>query len=63
MRPDDRRMEAIGAYATQVPVVFRFTEDVRMSVWNFCHRLAPELGPVERFWPILPTSRPEDTEV
>jgi LmbE family N-acetylglucosaminyl deacetylase len=59
----DRRMEAIGAYATQVPVVFRFTEDVRMSVWNFCHRLAPELGPVERFWPILPTSRPEDTEV
>jgi LmbE family N-acetylglucosaminyl deacetylase len=50
----DRRLEAIQLYATQVPVVFRFTRDVRGAVWDFCRRLAPELGPVERFWPVLP---------
>ncbi len=50
----DRRLEAIEAYATQVPVVFRFTSDVRGAVWDFCRRLAPDLGPVERFWPVLP---------
>jgi LmbE family N-acetylglucosaminyl deacetylase len=50
----DRRLEAITAYATQVPVVFRFTDDVPGEVRRFCHRLAPELGPVERFWPVLP---------
>jgi hypothetical protein len=50
----DRRLAAIQVYATQVPVVFRFTRDVRGEVWDFCCRLAPELGPVERFWPVLP---------
>jgi hypothetical protein len=32
----ERRLDAIAAYSTQVPV------------------LAPERGPVERFWPVLP---------
>jgi hypothetical protein len=27
---------------------------VRGAVWAFCRRLAPDLGPVERFWPVLP---------
>jgi LmbE family N-acetylglucosaminyl deacetylase len=52
----ERRLGAIEAYATQVPVVFRFTHDVRGEVWKFCHRLEPELGPVERFWPVLPNT-------
>jgi LmbE family N-acetylglucosaminyl deacetylase len=50
----DRRLDAIQRYATQVPVVFRFTRDVRGAVWDFSRRLAPDLGPVERFWPVLP---------
>jgi LmbE family N-acetylglucosaminyl deacetylase len=52
----DRRVDAIEAYATQVPVVFRFTSDVRGAVWSFCRRLAPDLGPVERFWTVLPVT-------
>jgi hypothetical protein len=58
-----RRLDAIAAYTTQVPVVFRFTDDFRTSVHTFACRLAPEHGPVERFWPILPTSdaaRPQE---
>ena len=51
----ERRLAAITAYATQVPVVFRFTSDVRGELTKFCRRLDPELGPVERFWPVLPT--------
>jgi LmbE family N-acetylglucosaminyl deacetylase len=57
----DRRLKAITAYATQVPVVFRFTNDVGGEVRRFCQRLAPELGPVERFWPVLPNDT-NDTE-
>jgi LmbE family N-acetylglucosaminyl deacetylase len=49
----ERRLDAIAAYSTQVPVVFRFTEDFRGSVRTFACRLDPERGPVERFWPIL----------
>jgi hypothetical protein len=57
----DRRLEAIEAYATQVPVVFRFTSDVRGAVLDFCCRLAPDRGPVERFWPVLPRAEGSTT--
>ena len=54
----DRRLDAIAAYATQVPVVFRFSEDFRGSVRAFANRLNGAQGPVERFWPVLPLSPP-----
>jgi LmbE family N-acetylglucosaminyl deacetylase len=49
----ERRLAAIEAYSTQVPVIFRFTHDYRHSVLGFANRLLPEHGPVERFWPVL----------
>jgi LmbE family N-acetylglucosaminyl deacetylase len=53
----DRRIAAIEAYASQVPVIFRFTDDVPGTMADFSRRLRPELGPIERFWPVLPSSR------
>ncbi|MBV9323199.1 MAG: PIG-L family deacetylase [Chloroflexi bacterium] len=50
----ERKLAAIEAYATQVPVLFRFTSDVRGELTKFGQRMAPELGAVERFWPVLP---------
>ena len=50
----ERRLAAIAAYSSQVPVIFRYTQDFRRSVVCFANRLAPEQGPVERFWPVLP---------
>jgi LmbE family N-acetylglucosaminyl deacetylase len=55
----DRRLDAINTYATQVPVLFRFTCNVRGAVWDFCTRHGPQPGPVERFWPVLPTANTE----
>jgi LmbE family N-acetylglucosaminyl deacetylase len=52
----ERRLGAIAAYSTQVPVIFRFTHDFREAVVEFANRLVPEQGPVERFWPVLPLS-------
>ncbi len=49
-----RRIAAIEAYASQVPVIFRFTDDVPGTMATFSRRLRPELGPIERFWPVLP---------
>ncbi len=52
----DRRIAAIEAYASQVPVIFRFTDDVPGTMATFSRRLCPKLGPIERFWPVLPSS-------
>jgi LmbE family N-acetylglucosaminyl deacetylase len=49
----ERRLDAIAAYTTQVPVIFRFTQDFHGSVREFANRLLPEHDPVERFWPVL----------
>jgi LmbE family N-acetylglucosaminyl deacetylase len=49
----ERRLDAIAAYTTQVPVIFRFTQDFRGSVRAFAQRLVSECDPVERFWPVL----------
>ncbi|MBV9357917.1 MAG: PIG-L family deacetylase [Chloroflexi bacterium] len=51
----ERRIAAIEAYASQVPVIFRFTDDVRGTLARFSRRLCPALGPIERFWPVLST--------
>jgi LmbE family N-acetylglucosaminyl deacetylase len=55
----ERRLDAIAAYTTQVPVIFRFTADFRGSVREFANRLLPEHDPVERFWPVLAPTTPE----
>lgn len=47
----EQRLEAIACYASQVPVIFRFTQDFRGAVTSFAHGIAGEPGPVERFWP------------
>lgn len=44
----DRRIQAIAAYRTQVPVIFRFTDDMPGAVRDFVARTGGE-----RFWPVL----------
>jgi hypothetical protein len=36
-----------------VPVIFRFTQDFRSAVTGFAREVGGELGPAERFWPIV----------
>ena len=55
----DRRIGAIGEYRTQVPVIFRFTNDVHGTMTAFAHRTGGTRGPAERFWPVLPSASPE----
>jgi LmbE family N-acetylglucosaminyl deacetylase len=50
----EQRLEAIACYASQVPVIFRFTQNFRGAVTGFAHEVGGELGPAERFWPVLP---------
>lgn len=49
----ERRIQAIEAYGTQVPVIFRFTDDMPGAVRDFAHRVGEGRGPCERFWPVL----------
>jgi LmbE family N-acetylglucosaminyl deacetylase len=46
------RIDAIAAYATQVPVIFRFTEDVPRAVTEHALRTGGGLVPAERYWPV-----------
>ena len=48
----EQRLEAIACYRSQVPVIFRFTQDFRGAVTNFIREMGGELGPAERFWPV-----------
>jgi len=48
----EQRLEAIACYASQVPVIFRFTRDFRGAVTGFARAVGGELGPAERFWPV-----------
>jgi LmbE family N-acetylglucosaminyl deacetylase len=50
----EQRLEAIACYASQVPVIFRFTQDFRDAVTVFAREVGGDLGPAERFWPIQP---------
>lgn len=47
-----RRIAAIDAYTTQIPVIFRFTTDVPGTVAAFAEKTGGDLGPAERFWPV-----------
>ena len=50
----ERRIAAIACYASQVPVIFRSTSDFAGAVAAFAREVGGELGPAERFWPVLP---------
>ena len=49
----DRRVAAIGEYSTQVPVIFRYTDDWAGSVREHALQVGGPSGPAERFWPVL----------
>lgn len=49
-----RKLEAVGCYASQLPVIFRFTDDFRGALVQHARRVGGALGPAERFWPVLP---------
>lgn len=48
----DVKMEAIAAYATQLPVIFRFTDDYQGAIGAHALRAGRGELPVERFWPV-----------
>lgn len=48
-----RRLAAIGAYRSQLPVIFRFTADWRAAVTASATALNGGGEPVEWFWPVL----------
>lgn len=52
----DRRIAAIAAYTTQLPVIFRFTDDMPGALAGHAARVGGALGPAERYWPVLATS-------
>lgn len=47
------RLAAIAAYGSQVPVIFRYTNDWQGSVREHALDVGDGLGPAERFWPVL----------
>jgi LmbE family N-acetylglucosaminyl deacetylase len=49
----DRRIGAIAEYKTQVPVIFRFTQDFASAITAHAERVGGSLGPAERYWPVL----------
>ncbi|WP_461158219.1 PIG-L deacetylase family protein [Sphingobium sp. TomMM35A] len=48
----ERKLDAIRAYRTQVPVIFRFTDDFRAATREFARQTGGGVA-AERFWPIL----------
>jgi LmbE family N-acetylglucosaminyl deacetylase len=47
-----RRVAAIAAYRSQVPTIFRFTDDWRGVVEGWARALGGDVGPAERYWPL-----------
>lgn len=48
-----RRIAAIAAYRTQLPTIFRFTDDWPGAVTTWAREVGGDRGPAERFWPLL----------
>ncbi len=48
-----RRIAAIAQYGSQLPVIFRFTDDFAAAVEGHARAVGGALGPCERFWPVL----------
>lgn len=49
----DCKLDAIAAYASQVPVIFRFTHDYREATRRHAARVAGGDGAAERFWRVV----------
>ena len=49
-----RKLDAVACYASQLPVIFRFTDDFRAALAAYARGLHPGGVAVERFWPVLP---------
>lgn len=47
-----RRLEAIAAYGSQLPVIFRFTDDWRATVVASARAIGGGTVAAERFWPL-----------
>jgi LmbE family N-acetylglucosaminyl deacetylase len=48
----ERRLDAIAAYSTQVPIIFRFTDNFRSAVTHYASSVGGARGPAERYWPL-----------
>ena len=48
-----RRLAAIAAYGSQLPAIFRFTDDWRAIVAEHTRALGGAIGPAERYWPLI----------
>ena len=48
----DKRLDGIAQYASQLPVIFRFTDDWRRAVRAYTETLGGG-EPAERFWKVL----------
>jgi hypothetical protein len=48
----DRRIAAIAAYRSQLPVIFRFFDDMPGAVAAYARRVGGG-EPAERYWPLL----------
>ncbi len=48
----ERRISAIAAYGSQLPTIFRFTDDWPASVAGHAREIGGAGSPVERFWPL-----------
>ncbi|MBA2964232.1 MULTISPECIES: PIG-L deacetylase family protein [Ramlibacter] len=46
----ERKLAAIGAYGSQVPVIFRFTDDYRGAISGHARSLGSGGAAAERFW-------------
>jgi LmbE family N-acetylglucosaminyl deacetylase len=49
----DRKLDAIASYASQVPVIFRFTDDFRGAIRAHALAVGGRAGPAERFWRVV----------
>ena len=54
----ERRVAAVAAYESQVPVIFRFTNDVPGTLREHATRSAGGAGAAERFWPLVGAHAP-----
>jgi LmbE family N-acetylglucosaminyl deacetylase len=50
----DAKLEAVASYASQLPVIFRFTSDFRAALRSHAEQAGGARGPCERFWPVRP---------
>lgn len=48
------KLDAVAAYASQLPVIFRFTDDFRAALQGHAQEVGGPHGPAERFWRVRP---------